>query len=168
MNTEDDRPSRRYERFAVGAALLILAIGCYLIVRPFLTAFIWGAIISLSTRGIYRRILGWVGGRRSVAATLCSLGLVLVLLIPISALAFNLAAQMPDLTARFKQLLDGGLQKPPDWLAGVPLIGKVATAKWQAFAADPELLKRELRPFLGPIKDLLVTAVGGVGVGLLQ
>ncbi|HEY7113455.1 MAG TPA: AI-2E family transporter [Thermoanaerobaculia bacterium] len=168
MSNDGDGSARRYERFAVGAALLILAIGCYLIVRPFLTAFIWGSIISLSTRGIYRRILGWVGGRRRLAATLCSLALVLVLLIPIGALAVNLAAQMPDLTARFRQMLDGGLSQPPTWLAGVPLVGKAAAAKWQAFAADPESLRRELRPFLGPVKDFLVTAVAGVGVGLLE
>jgi predicted PurR-regulated permease PerM len=65
-------------------------------------------------------------------------------------------------------MLDGGLSQPPTWLAGVPLVGKAAAAKWQAFAADPESLRRELRPFLGPVKDFLVTAVAGVGVGLLE
>jgi predicted PurR-regulated permease PerM len=167
MSAEPDG-SRRYERYAVGAALLLLTVGCYLVVRPFLTAFIWGGIISISTRGMYRRILGWVRGRRRLAATLCSLALVLVLLIPIAALAVNLAAEMPDLTARFQQMSEGGLHQPPSWLAGVPLVGKAATARWQGWAADPESFRRELRPFVKPVKDFLVAAVGSVSVGLLE
>jgi predicted PurR-regulated permease PerM len=167
MSAEPDG-SRRYERYAVGAALLLLVIGCYFVIRPFLTAFIWGSIISLSTRGIYRRILGWVRGRKRLAATLCSLALVVVLLAPITALAMNVVTEMPNLTSRFQQMLDGGLQQPPAWLAGVPLVGKATSAKWQAFAADPEALRQALRPYLKPVKDFLATAVGGVSVGLLE
>lgn len=167
MSAERDG-SRRYERYAVAGALLLLVIGCYFVIRPFLTAFIWGSIISLSTRGMYRRILGWVHGRRRLAATLCSLALVLVLLIPIAALAVNLAAEMPDLTARFQQMFEGGFHQPPSWLAGMPLVGKAASARWQSWAADPESFRQELRPFVKPVKDFLVMAVGGVGVGVLE
>ena len=168
MSEDEGGSSRRFERFAIAAALLLLTVGCYLVVRPFLTAFIWGGIISVSTRGMYRRILGWVRGRRRLAATLCSLALVLVLLIPIAALAVNLAAEMPDLTARFQEMSEGGLDHPPSWLAGVPLVGKAASARWQGWAADPESFRRELRPFVKPVKDFLVTLVGSVSVGLLE
>ena len=158
---------RRYERYAVGLALLALLVGCFLVVRPFLTAFLWGAIISLSTRGLYRRAVRLVGGRRKLAATLTSLLLVLVLLLPIAALAVNVAAAMPTLSERFDTMLQGGLKEPPGWLAGVPLVGAAATDRWRKLASDPALLRQQLRPYLAPLKDFLVAAVSGVGVGVL-
>ena len=160
--------TRQYERYVVGAAFVLLLIGCYLVVRPFLTAFLWGTIISVSTRGLYARVLRIVRGRRNLAATLTSLLLVLILLVPVVALAVNLAGGMPDLTDRFKGMLEGGLQQPPSWLAGLPLIGKPAAEKWQMFAANPEKLRQQLRPFLGPVKDFLFKAVGGIGLGVLE
>ena len=157
-----------FERIAVAVASIALVIGCYLIVRPFLTAFLWGAIISVSTRGLFQKILGLVRGKRKLAAFLTGLLLVLVLLVPIAALAMNVTSEMPKLAARFNGMLEGGLKEPPSWLAGIPLVGKSATAKWAAYAADPQSLREDLRPFLKPVKDLLVAAVSGVSIGVLE
>jgi predicted PurR-regulated permease PerM len=159
---------RDYESYALVAAIVLLLVGCYLVVRPFLTAFLWGAIISVSTQGLYHRILRLVRGRRKTAATLTTLSLVAVLLVPIAALAANVATGVPALSARLDEMLQGGLHQPPAWLAGLPLVGKAASAKWESFAADPEQLRQELRPYLKPLKDFLVTAVGGVSVGILE
>ncbi len=160
--------SRAYERYAVGAAIVLLVIGCYLVVRPFLTAFLWGAIIALSTRGLFQRILRRVGGRRRLAATLASLALAATLLVPIGAFAFRVAAAMPGLVSRIELMLADGLQTPPDWLAALPLVGKPASAWWQSVADDPERLRLELRPLVRPAKDFLLAAAGGIGTGILE
>jgi predicted PurR-regulated permease PerM len=157
-----------YERYAVFAAILLLVIGCYLVIRPFLIAFIWGLIISISTRGLYRRCLRLVGGRARLAAALSALFLVAVLLVPIAALALNLADGIPKLTAWFDGIMAGGIKEPPSWLEGLPLVGRGAAEKWRAFAADPSLLREQLKPVLGPMKTFLVAAVGGIGAGILQ
>ena len=158
----------RYERYIVGAILLLLLIGCYLVVRPFLTAFLWGGIIAMSTRGLYGKCLRLVRGRRKLAAALATLFLVAILLVPIAALAMNVADGMPRLLEWFNGMLAGGLREPPAWLTGIPLIGRRATEWWQAAAADPDRLREQLRPFVKPIKDFLVAAVGGLGIGLLE
>ena len=168
MPVANDDRIRAYERYAASAALLLLLLGCYLVVRPFLTAFIWGGIISVSTRGVYRRVLKLVGGRSGLAATLTTLALVLILLLPISALAINLAEVMPTLGEKVSGLFKGGLHQPPLWLAGIPLIGKSASAWWQTMAANPEKLRAELRPFIRPVKDFIVAAASGIGVGVLE
>jgi predicted PurR-regulated permease PerM len=159
---------RDYERYAVAAALLLLLLGCYLVVRPFLTAFLWGGILALSTRGLYEHLLRLVRGRRRLAATLTSLSLAAVLLVPIATLAFRLAAGMPDLAARVNEMLSGGLSQPPGWLSALPLIGKPASAWWREVAADPERLRRDLRPLVKPAKDFLVSAAGGIGIGIVE
>jgi predicted PurR-regulated permease PerM len=157
-----------YERYAVFAAILLLVVGCYMVIRPFLIAFIWGVIISISTRGLYRRCLRIVGGRAKLAAALAALFLVTVLLIPIAALALNLADGIPKLTAWFNGVVAGGLKEPPPWLEGLPLVGRRAAEWWRSVAADPNLLREQLKPLLGPLKAFMVAAVGGIGVGLIQ
>jgi predicted PurR-regulated permease PerM len=157
-----------YERYAVFAAILLLVVGCYMVIRPFLIAFIWGVIISISTRGLYRRCLRMVGGRAKLAAALAALFLVAVLLIPIAALALNLADGIPKLTVWFDGIITGGLKEPPSWLEGLPLVGRRAAEWWRSVAADPNLLREQLKPLFGPVKTFMVAAVGGIGVGLIQ
>src|SRR5436190_15716248 len=102
MSTLEGR-FRQYERWIVGAVLILLLLGCYFVIRPFLTAFIWGEIISLSTRGTYHRIQRLVGGRARLAAIVTTLLLVLVLLIPIAVLAVKVSAVVPAVAARVDQ-----------------------------------------------------------------
>jgi predicted PurR-regulated permease PerM len=160
--------SRAFERYAVGFLLVLLLIGCYLVIRPFLTAFLWGAIIAVSTRGLYHRVLRLVGARRKLAAALTSFSLVAVLLVPIAVLALKVVTAVPPLGARLDEMLQTGLHEPPSWLAGVPLVGKAADAQWRTFAADPERLREALRPYWKPIKDFVITAVGGLSLGILE
>jgi hypothetical protein len=51
--------SHDLERYAAIAAVVLLVIGCYLVVRPFVTAFLWAAYLrsqlTASTPGYLRR-----------------------------------------------------------------------------------------------------------------
>ena len=159
---------RNFEGYAATAALVLLVVGCYLVIRPFLTAFLWGGIITVSTWGIYSRLLRRLGQRRGLAATLTVLGLAATLLVPIATLGLNLAGQWPTLTERVTGLLAGGLGRPPGWLAELPLVGKSASAYWQSVAAEPARLAQDLRPLVGPVKDFLVAFAAGLGAGILE
>lgn len=167
MNESTDR-TRDYERYAVFAAIVLLLVGCYLVVRPFLTAFLWGGILALSTRGLYERLRLLVRGRSRLAATLGALTIAAVLFVPITAFAIRVAGATPGLIERVRAMLAGGLGQPPDWLANLPLVGRRAVDWWQAVAADPDKLLSDLRPLIGPVKDFLVAAATGVGAGILE
>jgi predicted PurR-regulated permease PerM len=161
-------PSRDFERYAVLAALFLLLIGCYLVVRPFLTAFLWGAIIAVSTRGLYQGLERLLRGRRKLASTLFALLLAGILFVPISYFAVRLAAGAPALIARVDQMLSSGLQQPPSWLATVPLVGRAANDWWLSVSANPERLREELRPLVRPVREFLVSAAAGISTGILQ
>jgi predicted PurR-regulated permease PerM len=170
MTTPAETPRRplEVERYLLLGMLLLLLLGCYLVVRPFLTAFLWGGIISLSTRGLYHRCLRLVGGRAKIAATLTALGLVAILLVPVIALAANVTDAVPLVKEKIDAVLAGGLQEPPAWISGIPLIGGRAADSWRAAAANPERLREQLRPYLGPLKDFAVAAAGGIGIGVVE
>ena len=47
----------RIEQMVVIALLLILAIGCFLVLRPFLSALLWALILSFSTWPLYEALV---------------------------------------------------------------------------------------------------------------
>jgi predicted PurR-regulated permease PerM len=157
-----------FERYAVTAALVLLVLGCYLVVRPFLTAFLWGAIISISTRGIYSRVVNMLGGRRRLAASLTVFGLAAVLLVPIAALGLNLAGRWPALDDQITIMMSHGLSGPPPWLAELPLVGSYASNYWHSAAAKPDQLRQELLPLIKPVKDFIFAFTAGIGRGVLD
>jgi predicted PurR-regulated permease PerM len=157
-----------FERYAVSAALVLLVLGCYLVVRPFLTAFLWGAIISISTRGIYSRVVNMLGGRRRLAASLTAFGLAAVLLVPIAALGLNLAGRWPALDDQVTSMMSRGPGGPPPWLAELPLVGSYASNYWHSAAAKPDQLRQELLPLFKPVKDFIFAFIAGIGKGVLD
>src|SRR5271154_2789743 len=126
--------SRNFEQYAATALLLLLVVGCYVILRPFVTAFLWGGIISISTRGLYLRVVSAFRGRHTLAASLTAFGLATVLLAPIAALGLKLAGQWPQFDDRITSLMSHGLGAPPSWLAGLPLVGSYASNYWHLTA----------------------------------
>src|SRR5512134_1356801 len=52
------------------------------IMRPFLVAFAWAATIAVATWPILLHAEAWLGGRRSLAVGVMTLGLLLVLVVP--------------------------------------------------------------------------------------
>lgn len=160
--------SRDLERYAAIAVIVVLVLGCYLVLRPFLTAFIWGAIVAISTRGLYARVLSWLGGHQGLAATLTTLGLIAGLLLPIAALALSVADRWPVLVERTSALLQGGAPSPPAWLDKLPLIGHSAASYWQSVLSQPDRLGQDLRPLVRPVREFLFAFLAGVGSGVLE
>ena len=52
------------ERLAAVFALLLLVGGSLLVLAPFTTALLWGAILSYSSWGLYCKLSSTLGGRR--------------------------------------------------------------------------------------------------------
>src|SRR5688500_5308656 len=61
----------------------ILLAGCFVVLRPFLAAVVWAAILVVSTWPLYCHVERIAGGRRSLAALVMTLGLAVLLLLPL-------------------------------------------------------------------------------------
>ncbi len=160
--------TRDFERYAVTAALALLVFGCYLVIRPFITAFLWAGIITVSTWNIYLRVRAWLGQRRGLAAAVMGVALTAVLLVPITTLGLTLISNWHLLSDRVSTLMASGLGAPPLWLSGLPLLGETANQYWQSVAANPDLLSQDLKPLIKPVKDFFLAFTAGLGGGLLE
>lgn len=85
----------RIEQSAQLAAVAILAIGCYVVLRPFLSALLFAAVVCWSTWPVREALLRLVRGGRSLTASILVAALVLIVLVPFVALAATVADQAP-------------------------------------------------------------------------
>ncbi len=150
------------------AGLFALAAGCLIVLRPFVSALLWAVVLSFSSWPLYRRLLQLLGNRRTLAALLMTLGMVLVLLLPFLIVGLTLADNVKDLTLATRSWMAGGPPAPPAWLAKVPVVGAQATAYWQNLASDTAKLWTEAQRFIEPVSSWLLKAGLALGGGLIE
>lgn len=160
--------------FALLIILALAAVSLWLI-KPFLSAVVWGAIIAISLYPLQRRLSSWLGGRRVIPAILIALLMAGILLVPLVMLLMTLGEQATHLfqgNRSFDQLV---LPMPPDWVSGVPLIGHRAFEMWQSAAADvpgtlaaakPKIRAALLWLFSGTVSSTLVVLEALVAIVL--
>jgi predicted PurR-regulated permease PerM len=155
MNSwEQTAPSEAsYIEKALGLVLLlVLAVGCVLVLRPFLTAILLAVILSVSTWRLFRRFEHLLGGRQTPAALLMTLLTAGLLVLPLLALGSNLADDVARLAAAVRAAVDQGLP-PPGWLGRLPLVGQEAERVWIQVSQQGAELGPTLAPYVRPLRD---------------
>jgi predicted PurR-regulated permease PerM len=134
----------RLEQIAGMALLVLLVIGCFVVLRPFVSALLLALILSYSTWPIYAWCERVLKGRKGVAATLMTLLVAAVLLIPLIILGSSLADQAAAATGWVQRLLADGPPDPPGWVADIPLVGTQVSQYWQGLAHNTAKLLNDL------------------------
>lgn len=173
-NVTPDRPlhqidpldtSGRFEMSYVRKALvlgliLVLLVGCFIVLRPFIAAILWAVILTFSTWPLYNRLERTLGGRATLAATLMTLLVMLLLVGPLVILGLKLSENVYRMFEALHGTIDRGLPALPSWLAGAPLVGDQLNAVWMRLGSGEANLRTMLQPYLGHIQDW-VLATGG-------
>lgn len=158
----------RVERIAQITALVVLVVGCLLVLQPFVTALLCAAIVCFSTWPMYQWLERRLGGRRSAAALAMTLLLILVVVLPLALLALTLKDDVTGLIEQVRALFADGLPDPPNWVAGLPIVGDSIDAWWRELAASREKLAAALKELLQPAQQGLFKAGLILGEGVLQ
>jgi predicted PurR-regulated permease PerM len=158
---------RALEVFIHIGLVVLLATACLMILRPFLPLIAWGIVIAIATYPAYRKLRSWLGGRGDLAAILCTLAFLALLIVPVILLAETMIEGAQSLTAHLK---DGSLSipPPPDRIATWPLIGPPLHNAWNMAATNLTGLLKSLRPQLKPAVTWLLSASAGLGVTVVQ
>jgi predicted PurR-regulated permease PerM len=159
---------RQMERYAQAAALVLLVVGCFLVLQPFITGILFAAVICSSTWPLFVRLRRAVGGRATVAASLMSLALVVLVVAPLALLATSLAGSVGDLADWIKARVVAGPVELPGWVRSLPVIGVSIDEQWQRLVGNREEMIALARRLLEPARRFLVGAGGLLGQGLLQ
>ena len=136
------------EQIAGLALIGAIVVGCGFVLRPFVSAILWAAILCFATWPLYELFRRWLRGRRSLAAALTTAVLSLVLIIPFVVVGLTLTDTIRSGIQWLDSKTEAGVPPPPAWLERVPLIGGRITESWSAFMADAESTMEEWRPWL--------------------
>ncbi|GEC34412.1 membrane protein [Sinorhizobium fredii USDA 205] len=159
---------RLIEQLLGVGALGLLAIGCTLVLWPFLSAILWAAVICFSTWPIYRLFERALGGYRALAAAAMTVLVVVVIVAPLALLVTTLANNVGSLVAAITHVLEQGPPAPPDWVKGLPIAGESLATYWEGLAHDAPAFTVELKKLIGPFTDIALVGGTVFGAGLLE
>lgn len=160
--------NRDMQHYAQLAAVVAVAVGCYQILQPLIPAILFSAVACSSSWPLYVRVRRATGDRSTWAALLMTMLLVVLVIAPSAVLAVSLAEDATAIVEAIQALLDRGALVPPEWLAGIPLIGKPLDVYWHRLAVSREEVAALWKSLIAPARDILVGAARAVGASLLQ
>lgn len=158
----------RIERAAGLVVFSLLAVGCFVVLRPFMSALLWAMVLTFSTWPIYTWLVRRLGGRNRLAALLMTLLVAAVLVVPLAILGATLAEHVAGVASIVRVLLDEGLPAPPGWLAGIPLFGAEIEAYWASLAQDQVAFAAAVEPYIARAGNWTLRSGASLGQGALE
>jgi predicted PurR-regulated permease PerM len=156
------------KKYAQLATVLLLALGCVYVLRPFLAAVLFAAAVVISSWPLYQRLLAGMRGRRTLAALTMTLSLTLLVIIPIALVAYNMADDVARIFERVKATIDAGNVQSPTWLRSVPLVGGWIDQYVNGLFASREQMTELAKRMLEPARHFLTAGGLLLGGGVVQ
>ncbi len=161
--------ARHFEQYARIAGVALLVIGCLLVLRPFVGAIFFAAVLCFSTWPAFTLVRDRWGGRSSITALVFVLALIVLLALPVALAAQSLVVHSADAVEKFREIFEEpGSLALPRFIAELPLVGPWLDNYSQVLLQSREELIGFGKRFADPAKKLALAAGGAVGEGLIQ
>lgn len=158
----------RSERILMAGLIGGVALGCGVILAPFLSAILWAAILTFTTWPVHALLRDRLGvGRAGAAGLMVAVTAVLVVL-PLALAAPGGAGDVAQIEKAINDALAGGLPLPPGWVADVPLVGQTASDLWNRWAHDLAAMVTFFRPYFGIAAQFGLRLLLGLANGVLE
>ncbi len=156
--------ARGFERIAGITFFALITIGCVVVLRPFVSAILWAAILCFATWPLYQRAERLLRGRKSLAAALMTALAVILLVLPFAVVGFTFAEDVARIANRVHDYSREGVPPVPAWMERVPYLGSY----WQALYENTELAAQTLKKGVAKLTPLLLGWSLALGRGILQ
>lgn len=150
------------------ALVTLLVAGCFLVLRPFMAAILFAAVVCVFTWPFYQRLWSRLGKQDSLSALTMTLLLLVAMIVPMTYLAAHLTEAAATLFEQIRPALEHPQPNAPEWLQNLPLIGGPLNAFWHRIAASHDELMKLLSQFYEPLRNFGLKTAQMVGEGLLQ
>jgi predicted PurR-regulated permease PerM len=159
---------QRFQPFTRLAAIILLVIGCLIVLRPFVAAILFATAITISSWPLYLRLLARLKQRRWLAALIMSVGLTLLIIVPLTLVTWNIADNASDFYEQLKASIGSGTLEPPAWLKEIPLLGEVVDTYLRRLLGSREELLNAAKGLLEPARHFLLGSGMVLGSGVAQ
>src|SRR6185503_4207435 len=107
--------------------------------------------------------------RRWVSVTVMTLGMLLLLVVPLVLAIVTIINNADEIIAWSKDVIAGGIPGPPAWVAAIPLVGPKLAVGWEELTATSAAdLASQATPYLRRGLQLLAGQAGSVGLTVLH
>ena len=158
--TAEEHPAASSTRTSFWTTLALTVLALYLmtrVIRPFAAAFFIAAVLAAALYPLYQRLTARMGGRRTLASAAATVGILLLVVLPLAWLGVVLAQEIGDGFAYVRKTLQsegvGGL------IADLP--GPLQALATRAIAKLPQG-QQELSDVAGAQGGRAASAIGGV------
>lgn len=159
---------KRFEIYAQLAAAVMLVAGCFLVLRPFMTAMLFAAVICISTWPLYLWLLRRLKNRQNLAALAMTLSLILLVILPLAVVTYNLADNVTAFYDALREAMDAGPPQPPEWLTGLPLLGGAIDEYWRNIVGSQDEMLALAKRLLEPTRNVLLASGILLGHGVIE
>jgi predicted PurR-regulated permease PerM len=151
-------------RLGVLGLLLFLS---FTLIRPFITIAIWSVVLTVALYPVYDRMVGWLGGRRRLAAILLTILNLLIVIGPATWLTLGLIDSIRNLSDHL-DLSALMLPPPPDAVKTWPIIGNSIYQFWDLASTNFQAALAKTAPLLKPFGSTLLGFAEGAGIGVIK
>jgi predicted PurR-regulated permease PerM len=156
------------ERILMGLLLGGVAIGCVLVLYPFISALLWAAILVFTTWPAFEWLRQRLRLSNGIAAGAMVALTAIVVVLPIGIAAPSRADDIVRLRHVVENALRSGLPAAPHWVYDMPLIGQSVGDLWTGWAADIGAMLTALQPYFGVVLENGFQVLLGIASGVLM
>jgi predicted PurR-regulated permease PerM len=136
----------------------------FLVVQPFLGPLVWATTLVIATWPLMLRLQAALGGRRGLTVALMTIGLLLIVVLPLSAAIGAIVANSDRIMELVAAVPNFHVPAAPAWLADIPLLGGAAVDRWATVAGrDTAEIVQLATPYVGSITRWFAAAAGSAG-----
>lgn len=158
----------RFDWLLVAAVLVLIAFGCWAVLRPFLSAICWAAILTYSLWPVQKQVRRICRGHRGVAAGIVTLLVATLLLLPATFIVIGLGENIREFSVATANWMRDGMAGPPQWVRELPGVGSSLAAYWEEAANDSRRLLSDAKALIEPATDSLIKASVLLGAGAAE
>ncbi len=155
------------ERVLMGLLLGGIAVGCVLVLYPFLSAILWAAILTYTTWPIFQWLQLRMRLRPGIAAGLMVTVTAVVIVLPLALSVPSGADDAERLRRALQGAVQAGLPGAPGWVYEVPGLGSTIAALWNSWAADLTAAVAFFKPWFGILVESGLSLLLGLANGVL-
>jgi len=163
-----EQKDKYIEHLISAVVLLVLIVGCFFVLRPFISALLWAVILTFSTWPVYQWWVKLLKGRKTLAATIMTLLLTATFVVPILFIGLRFAGEAADLVTRIRAAFEQGLPPLPAWVENMPIVGSPLYERWEEWTIDHSQFEEALAPYMKQIREFILKSTPGMALALFQ
>ncbi len=145
----------------------LVAVGCVFVLQPFLSSLMWAVIVCYASWPVFALLEKRLAGRRTLAASLMTIAVGLVLVLPFVVVGISLADSVTASAKAVREWFSDGFPTLPAWIAGLPYVGDDLARYW-AQLSNTETLLEQLKDLAPPLRNFAIAVGATLGRGTFE